>query len=108
MRCHGRRTSPQPGSNSLTDGSLLLATWQTFETALVGLAIATVIGVLAGTILGLLPLVEGVTGPTIEALRPIPAIAFMPLALMMFGFGVAHGGEHRRLCLRLADPDRHD
>jgi ABC-type nitrate/sulfonate/bicarbonate transport system permease component len=74
---------------SLTDGSLLLATWQTFETALVGLAIATVAGILAGTILGLLPLVEGVMGPTIEALRPIPAIAFMPLALMMFGFGVA-------------------
>ena len=75
--------------NSLMDGTLLLATWQTFETALVGLAIATVIGVLAGTILGLLPLAEGIVGPTIEALRPIPAIAFMPLALMMFGFGVA-------------------
>lgn len=74
---------------SLMDGSLLLATWQTFETALVGLAIAIVIGVLAGTILGLLPVVEGVMGPTIEALRPIPAIAFMPLTLMMFGFGVA-------------------
>ena len=75
--------------NSLMDGTLLLATWQTFETALVGLAIATVIGVLAGTILGLLPLAEGIVSPTIEALRPIPAIAFMPLALMMFGFGIA-------------------
>jgi len=75
--------------NGLMDGSLLLATWQTFESALVGLAIATVVGVLAGAILGLLPLVEGIMGPTIEALRPIPAIAFMPLALMMFGFGIA-------------------
>ena len=34
------------------------------------------------------PTAERVAGPTIEALRPIPAIAFMPLALMMFGFGV--------------------
>ena len=75
--------------DGLTDGALLLATWQTFETALVGLAIAIVVGVLAGTVLGLLPIAEGIVGPTIEALRPIPAIAFMPLALMMFGFGVA-------------------
>jgi ABC-type nitrate/sulfonate/bicarbonate transport system permease component len=75
--------------NSLIDGSLLLATWQTFETALLGLAIAAAVGVLTGVALGLMPLLEQVTGPTIEALRPIPAIAFMPLALMMFGFGVA-------------------
>ena len=72
----------------LRDGSILLATWQTFESALLGLAIAAVIGILAGAVLGLSPAVERVTGPTIEALRPIPAVAFIPLALMMFGFGV--------------------
>ena len=76
------------GIHSLLDGSLLIATYQTFEAALLGLAFAAVMGVLCGTVLGLLPMVERITGPTIEALRPIPAIAFMPLALMMFGFGV--------------------
>ncbi len=76
------------GVHGLLDGSLLIATYQTFEAALAGLAIAAVIGILCGTVLGLLPLAERITGPTIEALRPIPAIAFMPLALMMFGFGV--------------------
>jgi NitT/TauT family transport system permease protein len=74
--------------SSLQDGSILIATMQTFEAALWGLAVAAVIGILFGTILGLSPMLEGVTGPTIEALRPIPAVAFMPLALMMFGFGV--------------------
>jgi ABC-type nitrate/sulfonate/bicarbonate transport system permease component len=74
--------------SSLMDGSLLLATWQTFESALLGLAIATVVGVLTGAMLGLMPTVERITSPTIEALRPIPAVAFMPLSLMMFGFGV--------------------
>jgi ABC-type nitrate/sulfonate/bicarbonate transport system permease component len=73
---------------SLHDGSILIATMQTFEAALWGLAIAALIGILVGTVLGLSPILEGVTGPTIEALRPIPAVAFMPLALMMFGFGV--------------------
>jgi ABC-type nitrate/sulfonate/bicarbonate transport system permease component len=74
--------------SALSDGSILLATAQTFDAALLGLAIAAVIGILAGTVLGLSPVLEGVTGPSIEALRPIPAVAFMPLALMMFGFGV--------------------
>jgi ABC-type nitrate/sulfonate/bicarbonate transport system permease component len=74
--------------SSLRDGSILVATVQTFEAALWGLAVAAVIGILVGAILGLSPMLEGVTGPTIEALRPIPAVAFMPLALMMFGFGV--------------------
>jgi ABC-type nitrate/sulfonate/bicarbonate transport system permease component len=76
------------GFHSLLDGSLLLATLQTFAAAMLGLAIAAVIGVVCGTVLGLWPIIERVTGPSIEALRPIPAIAFMPLALMMFGFGV--------------------
>ena len=76
------------GYAALRDGSLLLATVQTCETALLGLAIAAAIGIAVGTILGLMPTAERVAGPTIEALRPIPAIAFMPLSLMMFGFGV--------------------
>lgn len=77
------------GLGALLDGSLLLATLQTCETALLGLAIAAVIGIAVGAFLGLLPTAERIAGPTIEALRPIPAIAFMPLALMMFGFGIA-------------------
>ncbi len=76
------------GYAALRDGSLLLATLQTCQTALLGLAIAAVAGVVVGTVLGLLPKAERIAGLTIEALRPIPAIAFMPLALMIFGFGV--------------------
>lgn len=76
------------GYTGLRDGSLLIATLQTCETALLGLAIAAIVGISLGALLGLLPALERVAGPTIEALRPIPAIAFMPLALMIFGFGV--------------------
>ena len=76
------------GYLALRDGSLLVATIQTCETALLGLVIAAVLGIAIGTFLGLFPTAERITGPTIEALRPIPAIAFMPLALMIFGFGV--------------------
>jgi ABC-type nitrate/sulfonate/bicarbonate transport system permease component len=72
----------------LRDGSILLATGQTFETALLGLAIAALAGILSGAVLGLWPILDRVTSPTVEALRAIPAVAFMPLALMMFGFGI--------------------
>lgn len=77
------------GIAGLADGSILVATGQTFETALFGLAVAAVAGILAGAVLGLSPVLERVVDPTIEALRPIPAVAFIPLALMMFGFGVS-------------------
>jgi len=77
------------GFQGLCDGSILIATGQTFETALLGLAIAAVAGIAAGAVLGLSPLLERIVEPTIESLRPIPAIAFMPLALMLFGFGIA-------------------
>ncbi len=76
------------GYATLRDGSLLLATLQTCETALLGLTIAAIAGIAVGAVLGLSSTAERIIGPTIEALRPIPAIAFMPLALMMFGFGV--------------------
>jgi ABC-type nitrate/sulfonate/bicarbonate transport system permease component len=80
------------GIGGLRDGTILLATWQTFEAALFGLVIATVAGVLAGTILGLSRPVEKAVGPTIEALRPIPAVAFIPLSLLLFGFGLPMEG----------------
>src|SRR5450755_4425609 len=77
------------GIVGLADGSILIATGQTFETALLGLTFAAVAGIMAGAVLGLSPVLERVIDPTIEALRPIPAVAFIPLALMMFGFGVS-------------------
>lgn len=80
------------GYGALRDGSILLATWQTFEAALFGLLLAVIVGVLTGTILGLSMTTEKIVGPTIEALRPIPAVAFIPLSLLLFGFGLPMEG----------------
>lgn len=80
------------GFGGLMDGSILLATWQTFEAALFGLVLAIVVGILAGSILGLSFTTERVVGPMIEALRPIPAVAFIPLSLLLFGFGLPMEG----------------
>lgn len=75
-------------TRGIADGSILLATWQTFEAALTGFAVATLAGILCGALLGLSPRIERVVGPSIDALRPIPSVALIPLALLLFGFGL--------------------
>jgi NitT/TauT family transport system permease protein len=76
------------GVHAFADGSILVATWETIEAALAGFAVAAAAGVLCGALLGLAPRLERIVGPTVDALRPIPSIALMPLALLMFGFGL--------------------
>lgn len=69
------------------DGSIIRATAQTLEAAMTGFLLACVIGIVAGIVLGLIPRLERIVAPTIDALRPIPSVALIPLALMIFGFG---------------------
>jgi ABC-type nitrate/sulfonate/bicarbonate transport system permease component len=78
----------QAGWEALNDGSLLVATWQTFETALLGLAIGAAIGIVVGSLIGLSPALEAIIGPTLDTIRPVPAVALIPLALLIYGFGV--------------------
>ena len=76
------------GLRGVADGSILLATWQTLEAGAAGLVSAVGFGVLGGMILGLSPRIDRVVGPTVDALRPVPAVALIPLSLLMFGFGL--------------------
>ena len=80
------------GIAGLGDGSFLYATWQTLEACLFGLSIALVVGVLVGIFLGLSPFAEFISRPSIESLRSIPSIAFAPLTLLLFGFGLPMEG----------------
>ena len=74
--------------HGLAGGQFLVATIETFEAALLGLFIAAAVGLLIGLILGLQPWLESIVGPSIDAMRPVPSVALIPLALMIFGFGV--------------------
>ncbi|MFG1942994.1 ABC transporter permease [Nonomuraea sp. NPDC048826] len=51
----------------------------------IGLSIAVVAGVVLGIVIGSLPLVREATSSTIEFLRPIPSVALIPLAVLLFG-----------------------
>lgn len=54
----------------------------------IGLAIATVLATVLGTVIGLVPFLRRATHTTVEFLRPIPSVALIPLAILMFGLRI--------------------
>ena len=71
------------------DGSLLKATLDTLSAAASGFAIAVLLGVTLAIPLGLSRRLRTITSPAVELLRPIPAVALIPLGILMFGFGAS-------------------
>ncbi|HEV7416857.1 MAG TPA: ABC transporter permease subunit, partial [Tianweitania sediminis] len=45
------------------------------------------LGLLLGMIFGLIPIVNRLMEVTVEAIRPIPSVAVLPIAMLVFGFG---------------------
>lgn len=54
-----------------------------------GLAVAVVLGVPAGLLLGGVPVLHTAVGPVLEFLRPIPSVALIPLVSLVAGAGLA-------------------
>jgi len=73
--------------DALRDGSLLAASLQTLGAALAGLALGGGLGLLAGLWFGLSSRAERWSLLSVELLRPIPSVALIPLAMLVFGFG---------------------
>lgn len=55
--------------------------------AAIGFSIGTCLGVFVGLLTGRLALVQVLLAPALTLLRPIPAIALVPLAIVWFGIG---------------------
>jgi ABC-type nitrate/sulfonate/bicarbonate transport system permease component len=70
------------------DGSLWQATAFTLGSAALGLALGAALGLLLGIVLGLSPRAARISFLSVEVLRPVPSVALIPLALLVFGFGV--------------------
>jgi len=60
----------------------------TLRTWLTGLAVAVAAGLVVGVVVGAVPLLRAATASTIEFLRPIPSVALIPLAVLLYGSGV--------------------
>jgi len=74
-------------AHGIADGTIFAATVETVGTAAFAWLIAGCVGIALGVALGTTPLFARIVGLTIEALRPIPSVALIPLALVLFGFG---------------------
>jgi sulfonate transport system permease protein len=72
----------------LLSGEMLAQTAHTFGTVLIGWTIASVIGVALGLALGISSVVRRYCQASLEVLRPLPAIAFLPVALLLFNFSL--------------------
>ncbi|MFG2073528.1 ABC transporter permease [Nonomuraea maritima] len=56
----------------------------------IGLAIAALVAVPLGLLLGSVPLVDAATRSVVEFLRPIPSVALIPLVALVIGTGLQH------------------
>lgn len=74
-------------AGAFADGSLPLATGQTLLAMTGGLAIGGAFGTVLGLAFGLSPRANRLMEATIETIRPIPAVAILPIALIALGFG---------------------
>lgn len=72
----------------IRSGQLVTDTLHTLRSVLVGWIAAMAFGVMLGLLLGSFPPVRRYSLATIEVLRPMPGIAFVPVALLLFGFSL--------------------
>lgn len=72
---------------AFADGSILVATRDTLFAAFVGLVVGSVIGLILGIAFGIFQTLDRLMEVTVEAIRPIPSIALLPIALIALGFG---------------------
>jgi ABC-type nitrate/sulfonate/bicarbonate transport system permease component len=87
---NGRYVPPTSDVLASLGGFVLdLNYWRTIGNTLItwalGLAIAGVLAIVLGIVVGMVPFLRRATRSTIEFIRPIPSVAIIPLAILMFG-----------------------
>lgn len=85
---------PAPGdvvirlANELARGDLLGGTVVTLAEAILGCALATVVGLPLGILVGLRPWADAAWAPYLAASQAIPAVAVAPLLVIWVGYGL--------------------
>lgn len=77
------------GKNLLSGGYLLGAFWITTQEVLIGFAIAVLLGVSLGTLVGETSLGERAVLPYLVAIDTMPKVAFAPVFIAWLGFGIS-------------------
>ena len=69
------------------DGEFRTSLWATVKACLIGLSISVLVAVPVGLVLGLSPTIHKAVSTILEFLRPIPSVALIPLAILLYGRG---------------------
>lgn len=72
-------------ADELSDGAFWSALGDTLTGWALGLAIAASAGIVVGVLVSVVPYLREATASTIEFLRPIPSVALIPLAVLLYG-----------------------
>jgi len=72
-------------ADSAAGGTLWSAVGNTVLTWAIGLGMAVAAAVVLGLVIGSVPLLRAATASTIEFLRPIPSVAWIPAAIVLYG-----------------------
>ncbi|MFF8970831.1 ABC transporter permease [Streptomyces sp. NPDC014995] len=71
--------------DELADSAFWTALGDTLTGWALGLVIAVGAGIVAGVVISVVPYLREATASTIEFLRPIPSVALIPLAVLLYG-----------------------
>lgn len=71
----------------IANGELLMHSLSSLQRVLIGFSIAVIIGVILGLLCASIKNLRYVINPIVEILRPIPPIAWIPLAIILLGLG---------------------
>jgi len=71
----------------IKSGELLSDILISVQRALIGFFIGSITGILVGILTGRIKVLKQTIGQLIQLFRPIPSIAFVPLAIIWFGLG---------------------
>lgn len=71
--------------DELAESGFWVALRETLVAWAIGLAVAVGAGVVVGVVIGSVPFLRAFTASTIEFLRPIPSVALIPLAVILYG-----------------------
>lgn len=72
----------------LADQVFWVAVWDTMRAWFIGMVIAVVAAAVLGFIIGSSNFLRKATNSTIEFMRPVPSVALIPLAVLIFGVGI--------------------
>lgn len=83
------RAAVQIATQGYAGGTLWLQIWYSTRLVVLGFAVAIVTGVPLGLLMGMSRRGEALLNPSFLLIRPIPPLAWIPLAILWFGLGDA-------------------